>query len=55
MRFVPVKSPEQQSVMALHRTRLILTRQRTQLSNAIRGHMGEFGLAAASVVGAFRR
>jgi transposase len=47
MRFVPVKSPEQQSVLVLHRTRLILTRQRTQLSNAIRGHMAEFGLAAA--------
>jgi transposase len=46
MRFVPVKSPEQQSVMVLHRTRLILTRQRTQLSNAIRGHMSEFGLIA---------
>lgn len=47
MRFVPVKSPEQQGVMVLHRTRLILTRQRTQLSNAIRGHMAEFGIAAA--------
>lgn len=47
MRFVAVKSPEQQGVMVLHRTRLILTRQRTQLSNAIRGHMAEFGLAAA--------
>ncbi len=47
MRFVPVKSPAQQSVMVLHRTRSILIRQRTQLSNAIRGHMGEFGLAAA--------
>ncbi len=47
MRFVPVKSPEQQGVMVLHRTRLVLTRQRTQLSNAIRGHMAEFGLAAA--------
>ena len=47
MRFVPVKSPDQQGVMVLHRTRLILTRQRTQLSNAIRGHMAEFGLAAA--------
>ena len=46
MRFVPVKSPEQQSIMVLHRTRLLLTRQRTQLSNAIRGHMAEFGLAA---------
>ena len=47
MRFVPVKSPDQQSVMVLHRTRLALTRQRTQFSNAIRGHMAEFGLAAA--------
>lgn len=47
MRFVPVKSPEQQSVMVLHRTRLALTRQRTQFSNAIHGHMAEFGLAAA--------
>jgi transposase len=46
MRFVPVKSPEQQSIMVLHRTRSILVRQRTQLSNAIRGHMAEFGLVA---------
>jgi hypothetical protein len=35
MWFVPVKSPEQQSVMVLHRTPLILTRPRTQLSNAM--------------------
>ena len=47
MRFVPVKSSEQQSIMVLHRTRSILVRQRTQLSNAIRGHMSEFGLTAA--------
>jgi transposase len=46
MRFVPVKSPEQQSIMVLHRTRSILVRQRTQLSNAIRGHMSEFGVVA---------
>ena len=46
MRFVEVKSPEQQSVMVLHRVRLMLMRQRIQLSNAIRGHMAEFGLAA---------
>jgi transposase len=46
MRFVEVKSPEQQSVMVLHRTRLMLMRQRIQLSNAIRGHMAEFGIAA---------
>lgn len=35
MRFVAVKSPEQQSAMMLHRVRLVLTRQRTQVSNAI--------------------
>ena len=46
MRFVEVKSVEQQSVMVLHRVRLMLMRQRIQLSNAIRGHMAEFGLAA---------
>ena len=46
MRFVEVKSPEQQSVMVLHRVRQMLMRQRVQLSNAIRGHMAEFGLAA---------
>ena len=46
MRFVPIKSVEQQSVMAAHRTRSILTRQRTKLSNAIRGNMSEFGLVA---------
>src|ERR1700759_738581 len=34
MRFVAVKSPDQQSVMVLHRVRLMLIRQRTQLSNA---------------------
>ena len=46
MRFVPIKSPEQQSIMIAHRTRAILTRQHTQLSNAIRGHTAEFGLVA---------
>ena len=44
MRFVEVKTPEQQSALVLHRTRQVLIRQRTQISNAIRGHMGEFGL-----------
>jgi len=45
MRFVGVK-PEQQSAMMLHRVRLILSRQRTQLSNALRAHMAEFGIVA---------
>lgn len=47
MRFVEVKSPEQQSMMVLHKVRMMLMRQRIQLSNAIRGHMAEFGLVGA--------
>src|SRR3974377_1579569 len=46
MRFVPIKTIEQQGCLVLHRVRLILTRQRVQLSNAIRGHMAEYGLVA---------
>jgi transposase len=46
MRFVEIKSCEQQGVLVLHRVRLMLTRQRTALSNAIRGHMAEYGLVA---------
>jgi transposase len=46
MRFVEVKTPEQQSALVLHRTRQVLIRQRTQICNALRGHMGEFGLVA---------
>lgn len=44
MRFVSVKSVEQQSVVMLHRTRDLLVRQRTMLVNALRGHLGEFGV-----------
>lgn len=47
MRFVGIKSPEQQSAMMLHKVRRILTRQRTQLANALRAHMAEFGITAA--------
>jgi transposase len=46
MRYVPVKTPEQQSVMMLHRVRLMLSRQRTQLSNSMRSHLAEFGIVA---------
>jgi transposase len=46
MRFVGIKTPEQQSAMMLHRVRLILSRQRTQLSNALRAHLAEFGIVA---------
>jgi transposase len=46
MRVVPVKSVEQQAATMLHRTRALLLRQRTQLINALRGHLAEFGLVA---------
>src|SRR5471030_2320169 len=46
MRFVPIKSVEQQSALMLHRTRDLLIRQRTQLINALRAHLAEFGLVA---------
>ncbi len=44
MRFVPIKSVAQQEVLMLHRVRDQLMRQRTQLINAIRGHLAELGL-----------
>ena len=44
MRFVSVKSPEQQAALALHRTRDLLVKQRTQLVNMIRGLLAEFGI-----------
>jgi transposase len=47
MRFVPIKDEAQQAVLALHRTRSLLVRQRTATINAIRGLRGEFGLVAA--------
>jgi transposase len=47
MRFVPVKSEEQQSMLMVHRTRDLLVRQRTATVNALRGHLAEFGITAA--------
>jgi transposase len=46
MRFVGVKTEEQQSVLMLHRTRSLLVRQRTMLVNAMRAHLAEFGSVA---------
>ena len=46
MRFVPIKTPEQQSVLMVHRTRQLFVRQRTALINAIRAHLAEFGIIA---------
>jgi transposase len=47
MRFVPVKSEAQQAALMLHRARDLLVRQRTQLINAVRGHLAEFGIVEA--------
>ena len=46
MRFVAVKTQEQQAWGMLFRTRDLLVRQRTQTINALRGHMAEFGVIA---------
>ncbi len=47
MRFVAVKTQEQQARAMLFRTRDLLVRQRTQLINALRGHLSEHGVVAA--------
>ncbi len=47
MRFVQVKSAEQQGQLMLHRARDLLIRQRTQVINALRAHLAELGIVAA--------
>jgi transposase len=46
MRFVAIKTKEQQAALMLYRSRQLLIRQRTMLSNAMRGHLAEFGIVA---------
>jgi transposase len=46
MRFVEIKTIDQQSVLMLHRTRHLFVRQRTMLINALRAHLAEFGIVA---------
>src|SRR5215813_8422333 len=46
MRFVPVKTADQQASQLLHRGREQLVRQRTMLVNALRAHLAEFGIVA---------
>ena len=46
MRFVAVKTAEQQAAVLLHRGRERLVRQRTALVNALRGHLAEYGVIA---------
>lgn len=48
MRFVPVKSPEEQAANMVLKTRELFVRQRSQTSNAMRAHMAELGIIAAT-------
>ena len=51
MRFVAVKTEEQQSTLAIHRVRETLVAQKTQLINALRAHLAEFGIVAPQGAG----
>lgn len=46
MRFVPIKKVEQKGTLVIHRVRETLVGQKTQLINALRGHLAEFGIVA---------
>lgn len=50
MRFVPIKTKQQQAILALHRVRSLLVRQRTATINALRGLLGEYGIVAGKGV-----
>jgi len=47
MHFVPIKTPEQQAALMMHRSRELLVGQRTALANALRSHLAEFGIVTA--------
>src|SRR5262249_18598655 len=51
MRFVPVKTADEQAAVLLHRGRERLVRQRTMLVNALRAHLAEVGIVAAQGLG----
>ena len=48
MRFVPTKTPEQQSCLMLHRTRHLFIRQQTAAINSIRAHLADLVLSRRS-------
>jgi transposase len=48
MRFVPIKSEEQQAIASVHRVRAQLVRQRTSTANTLRSILAEFGIVAAA-------
>ena len=55
MRFVPIKTVEQQNIQALHRVRTELVRQRTAKVNQIRGLLGEYGIIVRQGVAVLRK
>jgi transposase len=55
MRFVAVKSQTQQAVLALHRVRALLIRERTALMNQMRGLLAECGIVVAQGAARLRR
>ncbi len=54
MRYVAVKAPEQQAVLALHRSRSGFVKARTALVNQVRGLLGEYGIVLESGIGRVR-
>lgn len=55
MRFVAIKTAEQQVIQAEHRIRARLIKSRTALSNEIRGLLAEFGIVVATSIGRLRK
>lgn len=55
MRFVSVKSVEQQAILAIHRVRQLLVEERTALVNQARGLLGEFSITVAQRIDRLRR
>lgn len=55
MRFVPVKSTEQQDIQALHRVRSALVKERTAKVNQVRGLLGEYGIVIGQGIAQARR
>src|SRR5215471_15904917 len=55
MRFVPIKTVEQQAVLTVHRARELLVSERTAVANQIRGLLLEYGVAVAPGIQRLRR
>ena len=54
MRFVPIKTVQQQALLAVHSTRALLVRQRTMVANALRAALAELGIVAAQGINGLR-